>query len=269
MHLGGCTLDMTRWIGFFLFVMMFFLMIVGGWLAWSAVELIRFPPPIQDLTQGPATKWYYIRLIVGVLVMVVGLRTGLAGFALVRGEDHMIFFLPAEAWSLVLGIGVFVYLVVTIQSRVETFLTDERPKRCVLKLPPERQKTGKEWHCHSNGRWARVGYWKDGNKHGVWESWYPNGKHKSVGHFKMGVRHGIFRLYNNSGRLLRSYRYENGKLDGRFVEHYDRGAFTPLKRTGHYAEGRRCGQWTYWDAFVRQGLVQRKHLKTENLTPCE
>lgn len=260
---------MTRWNGFFLIVMMFVLFIVGGWLTWNGVELLRYPPPVYDLTKGPATKWYYIQVIVGVLVIVVGLRTGMAGLAGLREEEHIIFFLPSELWSLALGIVAFIFLYVGISGRLSKFLSDERPKRCKFRYPTSSPFTGKEWKCHKNGRWASSGAWKKGKKDGAWEQWHPNGKRKWTGHFKMGVRHGRFQTFNVTGRMIQSYQYKHGKLDGRIIENYNKGAFTPLKMAGFYDKGERCGRWTYWDAFVRGGMVQRKLVKTQRFPSCD
>lgn len=78
---------------------------------------------------------------------------------------------------------------------------------------------------HENGVRRLVGYYKDGERHGKWNSWHENEQLWSVA------------------------RYSNGQLEGKQTVYYPSGQ---KHYEGTFRKGIRTGLWRFWD---EQGIL--------------
>ncbi len=112
----------------------------------------------------------------------------------------------------------------------------------LLILPPDSNYTGSYVDKYPNGITKFKGFFRFGERHGQWLSFYPSGLMWSELHFDKGLRHGPNVTY-----------YENGKI----------------RYTGFYKEDQRDSVWTYYEpdgrpakkvVFKKDGVVNTADL---------
>ena len=94
--------------------------------------------------------------------------------------------------------------------------------------------------------------------------YYDDGRPKKIFTTKNGVKEGVERDYSDSGTVIASKIFKEGKLQGdgivdltgkkqgHWKEFYDEG---PLKAEGSYIDGIKVGDWTYYHA---NGAIEQK-----------
>ncbi len=260
---------MYRLNGFLVLTVGILAFLGGGWLLWHVISgVMGASPPLEATGLMPAWLVTFGKLAFSVFLLYFSIRMVRASFCLLREEDSFLFFLPAEAWPVLLGILAVVVFTFQMNEKIRSFLFSERPKHCVPRQSLSVPASGPEWACYKGGKWARAGEWRKGKKHGRWLEWYVNGKRKWEGTYRNGKKHGTFAFYNIMGRQVTSYRYKNNLLHGPYVLRYNRGQLTPIKLQGHYDKGKKCGKWVFWDAFLRQGLMQQKRSRVLQYPEC-
>ncbi|MBR9861073.1 hypothetical protein GYB22_10085 [bacterium] len=75
--------------------------------------------------------------------------------------------------------------------------------------------------------------------------YHSNGVVKQTGYFKAGEREGIWKEYNTNGVLTAMSHFEQGKKDGKWEIWDDQGN---KRFEMYYANGQKVGTWKMWDA---------------------
>ncbi len=105
------------------------------------------------------------------------------------------------------------------------------------------KKQGEWTYFYKSGKTKSVGSYKNSRRVGKWEFFYENGKTEQTGQYnKRGKATGTWHWYYPNGEVLREEAFENGKLNGKFVE-YDISKNEIVK--GQYVAGVRTGLWKY------------------------
>ena len=89
------------------------------------------------------------------------------------------------------------------------------------------------------------GYYKKGQKTGTWNYWYKNGKKKEKIEYKDGVEN-IIAAWDKGGKPL----VESGV--GEYTGYHDNGV---KKITGMYRNGKKEGEWKWWDEQGKQKTI--------------
>ena len=63
----------------------------------------------------------------------------------------------------------------------------------------------------------------NGNRDGLYETYYYNGQVETRGFYKDGKEDGVFEWYHSDGQLYRKQPYKNGKMDGLYEEYFGDG----------------------------------------------
>lgn len=66
---------------------------------------------------------------------------------------------------------------------------------------------------------SEMGSFMDGNKTGVWLSFYPDGKVLTSEVFVENVLNGPYSSYDRKGKMISTGNYINGKMDGEWLLH--------------------------------------------------
>jgi antitoxin component YwqK of YwqJK toxin-antitoxin module len=92
----------------------------------------------------------------------------------------------------------------------------------------------------------------NGNKEGLWITYYANGNKRSEGSFKAGIKHGEWILYHQNGNKQSEATFVNGLYTGYYVSYHENGR---KFREGNYnqyqgnsADGRKEGVWYQYEA---------------------
>ena len=78
------------------------------------------------------------------------------------------------------------------------------------------------------------GSYKDGIRHGFWETFYQNGLLKNKGNYKDGKKEGLWEWYYTNGQLGIKGNYKDGKEEGVWEWYYENGN---LRNTETYKNG--------------------------------
>lgn len=121
-----------------------------------------------------------------------------------------------------------------------------------------------------NGNLKSVTNHKDGEKNGMWETYYENGVLKEYGNYDNGKKDGTWREYyfNGETKRVRQFNYdvlsrymsyyingnllvtgvfdENGKKHGNWQQFYEN---RELKLNGDYQHGKKHGAWKYYNSY--------------------
>ena len=111
--------------------------------------------------------------------------------------------------------------------------------------------TGSSVDYHDNGQMSSGGKYKDGKRHGffesfdkdgkqegLWESYYENGQLEEKGNFKDGELDGHHEWFYENGQLCKRGNFIDGKLDGLWEGFHENGQ---LREGGNYKDGKRDG----------------------------
>ena len=88
--------------------------------------------------------------------------------------------------------------------------------------------TGKEEIYFKDGQLKSKGYYKDGEKDGLFEHYHGNGRLKSKEHYKDGKDEGVWETYYENGQLKSKGHYKDRKKDGFWEEYYENGVLDDL-----------------------------------------
>lgn len=105
----------------------------------------------------------------------------------------------------------------------------------LLIMPPDSNYTGDYIDKYGNGIVKFKGFFRFGERHGQWMSFYPDGKLWSEMHYEKGMRHGLNIAYFENGQK----RYE-----------------------GYYKSDLQDSVWSYFD---EKGVLAQKILYKDNL----
>ena len=97
----------------------------------------------------------------------------------------------------------------------------------------------------SNGKKIEEKKFKNGKLHGDWEGWYSDGSKKFIKKYRNGTLRAKQREWYPNGELLKVIIYELGVINGVYNEWWNNGE---KKVEGQYKDGKKRGQWTYYDA---------------------
>lgn len=261
---------MYRLNGFLLLTSSFLSLLGGVGLLWSAFyQMMQSTTPMQASQATSTWSWVLGQLGLSALLLFLTLRLFQSGVELLREKESILFWLPAESWPVLVGLVAIVAMGVQMSIKFELFGSSGLPKVCTHRQPMKTPYSGPEWVCSISGKWLKAGRWKDGKRVGRWLEWYGNGNKKWEGNYVQGKKHGLFAFYNPQGRQLRVNRYKNNRLHGPYILRYNFAGQTPIKVQGYYQKGQKCGVWVYWEAFMRQGLLQQKRVKSTQHQECE
>ena len=101
---------------------------------------------------------------------------------------------------------------------------------------------------NSNGKKIEEKKFKNGKLHGDWEGWYSDGSKKFIKKYRNGMLRAKQREWYPNGELLKVIIYELGVINGVYNEWWNNGE---KKVEGQYKDGKKRGQWTYYDAGRR------------------
>ena len=139
------------------------------------------------------------------------------------------------AVSLILGAILVYYIVLDSNSdkiKVEPITPDI--KKIEVKENYEykanaRPEDGLFEEYYDSGKLSLKGYYKNGYRIGLWESYHENGQLSSrEEQYKGDIRNGLFELYHENGQLKSREFYKDDYLDGLFEVYYENGQL--LKR---------------------------------------
>lgn len=120
-----------------------------------------------------------------------------------------------------------------------------------------------EWH--EDGTLSKNGqYDKDGEKTGLWQSWYTDKVKYEEETYKAGMIVGPYIRWYDNGQISEKGQYNNeGEKEGTWKAWYDNGENASV---GQYKNGTQIGKWKYWDESGK--LISEDDYKDgENLTP--
>jgi hypothetical protein len=96
-----------------------------------------------------------------------------------------------------------------------------------------------EWRKYfSNGQMMERRYYKDGNKAGIFNGWWPNGAKRLTYHFQNGEYEGSCRDWTEKGVLISDMNYHEGHETGEQKQFYEDGK---VKSNYIIKDGRRYG----------------------------
>jgi antitoxin component YwqK of YwqJK toxin-antitoxin module len=83
----------------------------------------------------------------------------------------------------------------------------------LLIVPPDSSYTGSYVDKYPTGITKFTGFFRFGQRHGQWMSFYPNGELWSEMHYDKGLRHGPNKAYFENGKLRYEGFYKNDEQD--------------------------------------------------------
>ncbi len=137
---------------------------------------------------------------------------------------------------------------------------------------------------HNTGEFKGKGSYKEGNRVGDWEFYYPNGKIEQKGKYdKKGRAQGVWKWFYESGNLYREENYVNGKREGQLKDVDENGKTTMI---GNYVDNLQDGKWmletanykeqgnyvngepdSTWQSFYMPSKIKRFEGKFQNGEP--
>ncbi|MEO8240334.1 MAG: LysM peptidoglycan-binding domain-containing protein [Flavobacterium sp.] len=113
----------------------------------------------------------------------------------------------------------------------------------------ENCKTGESISYFGNGQIYEKGFYKNGNKEGIWTQYEENGSVKVIENYKVGELisddYDIDRLsntYDKNGELIENH--NENQLDGEWIKYYANGQ---IEIKGFYKNRKREGEWLFYD----------------------
>ena len=86
----------------------------------------------------------------------------------------------------------------------------------------------------------QTGSYRDGQREGNYEYFYPSGALRGGGTYRNGEQNGPFESWRENGQISEMNTYKEGGLDGPSESYHENGQ---LKRKGTYNMGEACGEW--------------------------
>ena len=88
-----------------------------------------------------------------------------------------------------------------------------KKKNPLLIIPPDSDYTGEYTDKYAGGIVKFKGYFRFGQRHGTWMSFYPNGLKWSEMHYEKGMRHGPNQAFYMNGKIRYEGTYKNDFQD--------------------------------------------------------
>jgi len=101
------------------------------------------------------------------------------------------------------------------------------------------------------------GSYKNGKKHGLWETYYENGLLKNKANYRDGKNDGTWEVYSYDGSLSVKGIFKDGKKDGLWKTFFQNGQ-VESKET--YKDGKRVGFWEY---YYKNGKLWKQQTYTD------
>lgn len=93
------------------------------------------------------------------------------------------------------------------------------------------------------GKKKREGEYRDGQRQGLWTSWYDDGQTESIGSYKEGKSHGHSVVYYPNGKKQEEGEYREDEQDGLWTTWYDNGQ---KKVEARFVANRPVGRTVSW-----------------------
>jgi antitoxin component YwqK of YwqJK toxin-antitoxin module len=103
------------------------------------------------------------------------------------------------------------------------------------------QREGRYEYFYPSGVLRGRGTYENGLEEGPYESYYENGEPRNKVNYTDGKENGPIEVYHENGQLSWKYTYVAGKMDGPFEAYHENGQ---LWEKGTYVAGEPCGEWT-------------------------
>lgn len=106
------------------------------------------------------------------------------------------------------------------------------------KEDPLLQKEGNEQELirYPSGEKKMTGKYEDGEREGVWSSWYRDGTLRSECRYKDGKRHGFYQTWFKNGKLRFKGQYHHGKRTGEWKFYDKNGELIRTEKFDHTSE---------------------------------
>ena len=102
------------------------------------------------------------------------------------------------------------------------------------------QREGRFEYFYPSGVLRGRGTYENGEEEGPYESWHENGEPRSKITYAAGELDGPFEFYYENGQLEEKGTFTAGELDGPFESYHENGQ---LERRGTANMGQKCGEW--------------------------
>ena len=86
----------------------------------------------------------------------------------------------------------------------------------------------------------QTGTYRDGQREGRFEYFYPSGVLRGRGTYENGLQEGPYESYYESGEPRNKFNYTDAEQDGPFESYHESGQ---LERRGTANMGQKCGEW--------------------------
>lgn len=83
--------------------------------------------------------------------------------------------------------------------------------------------TGKIIKYYQSGKKKSVGYYVEGRKDSLFQSWYENGNKKLLIWYKKGKKDGLYQYYRSDGPIYREIEYKDNEKEGLYKEFWKNG----------------------------------------------
>lgn len=108
-------------------------------------------------------------------------------------------------------------------TTVETYYENTGKLQCKYTLDKNGLKCDTEYKYDEAGNLMYTCEYKDGNKHGMFYSWYDTGKKHDEGSYELGRYHGKWTSWYTSGNVQYECNRDQGMIQGRHVRRYENG----------------------------------------------
>ncbi len=89
---------------------------------------------------------------------------------------------------------------------------------------------------YPNGNKKLTGQYRNGERHGVWTSWYKDGSIKSELRFRNGKRHGFYKTWYRNGKIRYEGQYHHGERTGTWKYYEKNGDLIRTEQFDHTEE---------------------------------
>jgi antitoxin component YwqK of YwqJK toxin-antitoxin module len=106
---------------------------------------------------------------------------------------------------------------------------------------------------------AQSGNFHYGLKDGIWQEWHNNGKIRSIIHWKNGVKHGNYQTFDTKGKKLISGYFRNNDSTKAWINH-------TLKDTTYFKKGKASNEKSkslFQRVFKKRDSLEKQTLKKE------
>jgi len=94
--------------------------------------------------------------------------------------------------------------------------------------------------------YQKEGIYQNGEREGLWISWYGNGQKLSERNYRNGEAEGLWISWHPNGQKASEGNYRNGKKDGIWTYWYENGQ---KHIEGNYVNGVKKGLWVIYEYY--------------------